>query len=133
MSMSRRDSVFGTSVLLSLASAVISGSETSAAVNLDGFSAPKFVILAAAVGTDTIIKLEESADNSVWADVDASEVVSDSVLSAGQLTILATGGDNLAYQLGYVGFKQYVRFNIVSGAATLGATSQADPDIYQEA
>ena len=131
--MSRRDSVFGTNVALSLASAVISGSETSASVNADASHAPKFVFLTAAVGTDIIIKLQESVDDSVWTDVDATEVVSDSFLTAGQLTIPATGGDNTATQLGYVGCKQYSRFFIVSGAGTLGATSQVDPDFYCEA
>ena len=131
--MSRRDSVFGTNVALSLASAVISGGEVSASVSVDASQAPKFVILTAAVGTDIIIKLQESVDDSVWTDVDATEVVSDSLLAAGQLTITAAGGDNGAFQLGYVGFKQYSRVNIVSGAGTLGITSQVDPDIYQEA
>ena len=133
MSMSRRDSVFGTNVALSLASAAVSGSEVTAAVDMDGASAPKFTILSAAVGTDIIIKVQESVDNSVWTDVDASEVVSDDALLAGQLTIPATGGDNDAFQLGYVGFKQFVRLFVVSGAGTIGITSQQDPDIYQEA
>lgn len=128
----RRDLVFGTGVEQVQASTVVSGSEVSSSVNMDANYGVKFIINADAVGTDVIIKLQESVDDSVWTDVDASEVVSNSALSSGQLTILATGGDNTASQLGYVGFQQYARYFVVSGAGTISGVGEVASDIYQD-
>lgn len=128
----RRDNVFCSAVAQVYASQVVSGSEVSSSVDMDGNSAVKFIVDALAVGTDVIIKLQESVDDSVWTDVDASEVVSDSALSSGQLTIPAIGGDNTSSQIGYVGFKQYARFSVVSGAGTIGGIAETAPDFYED-
>ena len=102
----RRDNVFGSNVSQVYASQAVTGSEVSSSINMNANTAVKFIIAAMAVGTDLILKLQESVDDSVWTDVDASEVVSDQLLIAGRLTIPATGGDNTDNQMGYVGFQQ---------------------------
>ncbi len=129
---SSRDNVFGTNVSQLYASQAITGSEVSTSINMNSNAAVKFIIDALAVGTDIIMKLQESVDNSVWTDVDASEVVSDQALIAGRLTIPATGGDNTSNQMGYVGFKQYARTFVVSGGGTIGVIGVVDVEIYED-
>ena len=129
----RRDLVFGSGVEQVQASTAVTGGENSSSVNMSDNYAVKFIINADDVGTDLVIKLQESVDDSVWTDVDASEVVSDQALTSGQLTIPATGGDNTANQIGYVGFKQYVRYNVVSGAGTISGVGETSVNIYCEA
>lgn len=130
--MDRRDLVFGTNVSQLYASQVVSGAEVSSSANKSSNTAVKFIIDALAVGTDIILKLQESVDDSVWTDVDASEVVSDSLLIAGRLTIPATGGDNTSTQMGYVGCQQYSRVNVVSGAGTIGVIGEVAPNFYED-
>ena len=128
----RRDLVFGTNVSQLYASQAITGSEASSSANKSDNTAVKFIIDALAVTTDIILKLQESVDDSVWTDVDASEVVSDSALIAGQLTIPATGGDNTSSQMGYVGFEQYSRVFVVSGGGVIGVIGEVAPNFYED-
>ena len=128
----RRDIVFGTNVSQLYASQAVTGSEVSSSINMSDNTAVKFIIDALAVGTDLILKLQESVDDSAWTDVDASEVVSDQALIAGRLTIPATGGDNTSNQMGYVGFQQYSRVFVVSGGATIGVIGEVAPNIYED-
>lgn len=128
----RRDIVFGTNVSQLYASQAVTGSEVSSSINMSDNTAVKFIIDALAVGTDLILKLQESVDDSVWTDVDASEVVSDQALIVGRLTIPATGGDNTSNQMGYVGFQQYSRVFVVSGGATIGVIGEVAPNIYED-
>ena len=62
---------------------------------------------------DYNLALEESDDNSIWAAVDAANVV-------GTATVVSA--DNTVTSLGYVGKKRYARANVVSASTTTGAT-----------
>jgi len=130
----RRDLVFGTNVIQVLGETAASGGENTASVNMENKYGVKFILAAGTVTTDLIVKLQESVDDTVWTDVDHSEVVGNGPgldRDTGLLTIAVADSDT-SKQLGYAGFKQYVRASVVSGAGAIASSAEVAQDIYCE-
>ena len=73
--------------------------------------------------TAILVKLQDSPDNSAWTDVVAGEVTGADSTSVNYVTFSATD-DNSAHQLGYLGLQRYTRIAVISGAGSMGATSE---------
>lgn len=119
----RHDLVFGISVAESYPETTVSGSETGVTTDSNGKFAVKHVIHANAVTTNILVKLADSPDGSTWTDVVAAEVTGADSTSVNYVTIAATGGDNTAAQLGYLGLQRYTRIVVISGAGSIGAVA----------
>jgi hypothetical protein len=108
--------------VVSLLPQLASGSGTttnSTGVDLVGFEGALMVLSAGAEG-DTLsgslyytVKLQDSADNSAWADVVDADVTDVTLASGVWLTLDAAADVSQSYGIGYIGGKQYVRANIV--------------------
>ena len=119
----RHDLVFGLSVAESYPETTVSGSETGVTLDGKGAYAVKHVIHVHAVTTAILTKLQDSPDDSTWTDVVAAEVTGADSTSVNYVTVSATG-DNTAAQLGYLGLQRYTRIAVISGAGSMGATSE---------
>lgn len=124
-----------------LAAAAVTTTQTSTAINTAGADSVEFLI---SIGTVTNIanspqpswafKLQDSADNSTFADVtDSNHVLVGSAQSPVAapnsstgvfLTVDAAAEDAKTYRVGYVGPKQYVRV-VGTAANTPGSTPMA--------
>jgi hypothetical protein len=123
--MKRKDLIFGLSVAESMPSTAVTGGEFGTGIDSLNTYASKHIVLAGAVGTDLIIKLQESSDDSVYTDVPATQMIG----GVNSVTILATGGDNTAVQLGGFNLSRYSRIAVVSGAGTISAVSEVADDL----
>ena len=119
----RHDLVFGLSVAESYPETTVSGSETGVTLDGKGTYAQKHVLHAHAITTAILVKLQDSPDDSVWTDVVAGEVTGADSTSVNYVTFSATD-DNTAHQLGYLGLQRYTRIAVISGAGSMGATSE---------
>ncbi|MCM8527307.1 MAG: hypothetical protein NE327_12375 [Lentisphaeraceae bacterium] len=119
----KKDSVFGTVLSESYPTTTVSGDETGTALDHTGSYKQRHICHAGAVSTDIIVKLQDSPDNSTWTDVVDAEVVGADT-GVNTITFAATGGDNTAKQLGYLGNQRYSRIYVVSGAGALTAVAE---------
>jgi len=123
--MSRKDLIFGTYVAESLVETTVSGGEFGNGIDsLNTFNG-KHIVLAGAVGTDIVLKLQESVDDSVYTDVAVTQMIG----GVNSFTILATGGDNTAIQIGGFDLQRYSRIAVVSGAGDISAVSEVCTDL----
>lgn len=95
----------------SLAPAAYTGNATGSSVDLQGFHAAAFLIVAGAItdGTHTV-SAEESDDGTTWTAVDAADL-------DGSFVALTTGA---VQKVGYKGAKRYVRAKTTVTGATTG-------------
>ncbi len=115
----RKDLIFGTSVAESMPQTTVAGGEFGNGIDLLNTYANKHTVLAGAITTDVVLKLQESSDDSTYTDVPATQMIG----GANSFTILATGGDNTAIQIAGFNLKRYSRIAVVSGAGAISATS----------
>lgn len=115
--MKREDLIFGTSVAESMPTTAVTGGEFGLGVSSLQTYASKHIVLAGAVGTDLVLKLQESADDITYTDVPGTQMIG----QVNSFTILATGGDNTAIQMGAFDLQLYSRVAVVSGAGTISA------------
>ena len=116
----RKDLTFGCAVEESLVETTVSGGEFGNGIDLLNTYASKHVVLAGAVGTDIVLKLQESVDDSVWTDVAVTQMIG----GVNSFTILATGGDNTAIQIAGFNLQRYSRIAVVSGAGDISAIAE---------
>src|SRR4051812_29715472 len=108
------------STAVSIAPAVRTATVNGSGVDLQGYEAAMAVVHFGAYtdGTHTP-KLQESSDNSTFADVAAGDLI-------GSFTaVSAAGGANTIQQVGYRGSKRYVRVVLTLSGTTTGAGSGA--------
>ncbi len=99
----------------SLGPAARTATANGTGVDLAGYSAIALLIVAGTVTDGThAVKLQESADNSTWADVAAADL-------DGTAVSLQAAQSNTVAEIGYKGIKRYIRaVSTVSGATTGG-------------
>ncbi|MBX5149567.1 hypothetical protein HJB78_00920 [Rhizobium lentis] len=108
-----RDLTSHISPVTSIAPAVLTATANGASVDLLGFNSAALVISTGAIaGSGNFApKMQESDDNSTWNDVASSDLTGPALPAA-----LAA---STTYELGYKGFKRYVRpvLSLVSGTS----------------
>jgi len=116
----RKDLQFGSSVVESLPTTVVSGGgDNGVAVDTNGKYAAKHIIHVEAVTTTITVKLQESdASGSGYADVAASQIV-----GGVNLVTIADTADNSAVQICGFNLKRYQRIVTVAGAGTCHAVA----------
>lgn len=99
----------------SLGPAARTATANGTGVDLAGYSATVLMIVAGTITDGThALKLQESDDNSTFADVAAADL-------DGAAVSLGSGQSNTVAEIGYRGIKRYVRaVSTVSGATTGG-------------
>lgn len=127
----KRDSVTDIKVVNSIKPTTITATATGVSVDTLGFMGVAILLsLAAATGLSgankVVFKLQESANNSDWTDVDASVAAdnldgsSDYVPGHGVVTIDDNAETDQAYKMGYRGYKRYVRvIGTVTGTVSM--------------
>ena len=115
----RKDLIFGTSVLESLATVTVSGGGDDG-VTIDTLHkyAAKHILHVEAVTTAIVIKLQDSPDDSVWTDVPADKMIG-GVNSA----TVGASDDNSAVQIAGADLARYQRIQTVSGAGVCHAVA----------
>ena len=108
------------SIAYGLVPAARTASANGTGVDLSGFGSNMFVVEFGVVtdGTHTP-KLQESADNSSWADVAAAD------LSGSFSAATSSSGGSATQKVSYIGALRYVRPVITVSGATTGAVSAA--------
>ena len=112
----RRDLDKEISVGISIVSALKTTTANGTGVDLLGFSQAAAVSVAGAITDGThALKLQDSDDNSTWADV-ASEQ-----LSGAFTNLTSSAGGSAAQEVGYLGSKRYLRaVATVTGSPSTG-------------
>ena len=113
----RKDMIFGKSVAESLPQTTVSGGEFGNGVNTARTYAAKHTILAGAVTTAIVIKLQHSDTDGTYVDVDDAKVIG----GVNSVSISASE-DNTAVEICGVDLKLFQRLAIVSGAGAISAT-----------
>lgn len=103
------------SVAQSLAAAARTASANGVGVDLAGYEAAMIVVTTGTITDGThAISLEESADNTTWNAVAASDRI-------GALPTITATDDNKEFEFSYIGSKRYIRVvTTVSGATSGG-------------
>lgn len=109
----RKDLIFGTSVIVSMAAGTTTGNGTS--VDTIRTYAQKHIVSCDVFTATITLKLQESTDNSAWTDVAAAQMVGGS----NTFTIAATG----TTQIGGFDLDRYQRLVFVSGTGTISAVA----------
>ena len=115
----RKDIFFGKSVVESMAETTVSGGEFGNGVDSLRTFAQGHIVLAGSVGTDIVLKLQESSDDSTYTDVPVSRMIG----GVNSFTIAASGGDNTAIKIAGFDLKRYSRLAVVSGAGDISAVA----------
>lgn len=114
-----RDIIHNIAVRTAVVPAVQAASANGSGIDTLGFNSLVFAINTGAIASagDFGVKLQDSDDDTTYADVAAAQV---------QGTVPATLVASTSYKLGYVGFKRYARLAITKAGGTsiaLGASA----------
>lgn len=112
--MASKDLIRHLNAAISLSPAARTANATGTSVDLHGYESAAIYIVTGAITDGThAIDIEESDDNSTWADVAAGD------LDGTEPSIGATDDDKV-FEIGYLGKKRYLRVNVTVTGATSG-------------
>ncbi len=123
----RKDLIFGTSLLESLPTTVVSGGGDDGE-DIDSLRkyAVKHVIHVEAVSTAITIKLQES---SVGGGSGYTDVAANQMIGGVNLVTISASDDNTGAQIAGFNLKRYQRIQTVSGAGTCHALAELADDL----
>lgn len=115
----RKDIFFGKSAVESMAQTTVSGGEFGNGVDSLRTFAQGHMVLSGAVGTDIVLKLQESSDDVTYTDVPVSRMIG----GVNSFTIVSGSGDNTVTEIAGFDLKRYSRLAVVSGAGDISAVA----------
>jgi len=116
MSSVRRDIVNGYDIQLALATTDVTATSNGLTIDRQRFHAAKLSVTSATLTSgDWVVTIQESDDDSVWGTATADKVIVVGDDTANSVAFAATDDDTVK-QIGYIGFKRYIRVSITATA-----------------
>ncbi len=114
MSSVRRDIVNGYDIQLALATTDVTTTSNGLTIDRQCFFAAKLFVTSATLTTgDWVVTVQESDDDSVWGTASADNVIVVGDDTANSVAFAETDDDTVK-QIGYIGFKRYIRVSITA-------------------